>query len=51
VTIFSAHGVSERVENESRYKNLKVIDATCPLVKKVHLQAQKWLLILTDIHP
>ncbi|MBY0581214.1 MAG: 4-hydroxy-3-methylbut-2-enyl diphosphate reductase, partial [Rickettsiales bacterium] len=42
VTIFSAHGVSERVENESRYKNLKVIDATCPLVKKVHLQAQKF---------
>jgi 4-hydroxy-3-methylbut-2-en-1-yl diphosphate reductase len=42
VTIFSAHGVSEKVENESRYKNLKVIDATCPLVKKVHLQAQKF---------
>jgi 4-hydroxy-3-methylbut-2-enyl diphosphate reductase len=42
VTIFSAHGVSEKVENESRYKTLKVIDATCPLVKKVHLQAQKF---------
>jgi 4-hydroxy-3-methylbut-2-en-1-yl diphosphate reductase len=42
VTIFSAHGVSEKVENESRYKNLKIIDATCPLVKKVHVQAQKF---------
>lgn len=42
VTIFSAHGVSEKVENKSKYKNLKIIDATCPLVKKVHLQAQKF---------
>ena len=42
VTIYSAHGVSEKVENESRFKHLKVIDATCPLVKKVHLQAQKF---------
>ena len=42
VTIYSAHGVSEKVENESRFKHLKIIDATCPLVKKVHLQAQKF---------
>lgn len=42
VTIFSAHGVSEKVENKSKFKNLKIIDATCPLVKKVHLQAQKF---------
>ena len=42
VTIFSAHGVSEKVENKSKDKNLKIIDATCPLVKKVHLQAQKF---------
>lgn len=42
ITIFSAHGVSEKVENESKYKNLNVIDATCPLVKKVHFQAQKF---------
>ena len=41
VTIYSAHGVSEKVESESRFKHLKVIDATCPLVKKVHLQAKK----------
>ena len=33
VTIFSAHGVSEKVENKSKDKNLKIIDATCPLVK------------------
>ena len=42
ITIFSAHGVSKRVEEASIRKNLKVIDATCPLVKKVHLQAQKF---------
>ena len=42
VTIFSAHGVSTKVEDESRYKNLKIIDATCPLVSKVHLLAQKF---------
>ena len=42
ITIFSAHGVSKRVEEASINKNLKVIDATCPLVKKVHLQAQKF---------
>ena len=42
VTIFSAHGVSKKVEKESIRKHLKIIDATCPLVKKVHLQAQKF---------
>jgi|TARA_B100000315_G_scaffold210670_1_gene207090 4-hydroxy-3-methylbut-2-enyl diphosphate reductase len=36
VTIFSAHGISESVENEARIRNLPVIDATCPLVSKVH---------------
>jgi 4-hydroxy-3-methylbut-2-enyl diphosphate reductase len=40
VTIFSAHGVSEEVERVGRERNLRVIDATCPLVTKVHLQAQ-----------
>ncbi|HCR86425.1 MAG TPA: 4-hydroxy-3-methylbut-2-enyl diphosphate reductase [Alphaproteobacteria bacterium] len=39
VTIFSAHGVSEQVELEAKYRNLPVIDATCPLVTKVHNQA------------
>ena len=36
VTVFSAHGVSEAVEDEARRRNLPVIDATCPLVSKVH---------------
>lgn len=40
VTIFSAHGVSENVENSAKLKNLDVLDATCPLVTKVHLEAQ-----------
>jgi 4-hydroxy-3-methylbut-2-enyl diphosphate reductase len=41
ITIFSAHGVSEKVENEAKDRNLPVIDATCPLVKKVHKEAQR----------
>lgn len=40
VTIFSAHGISEAVENEARRRNLPVIDATCPLVSKVHKEGQ-----------
>ncbi|MEM7306077.1 MAG: 4-hydroxy-3-methylbut-2-enyl diphosphate reductase [Planctomycetota bacterium] len=42
VTIFSAHGVAERVEREGAARNLRVIDATCPLVTKVHTQAQRY---------
>lgn len=42
VTIFSAHGVSDQRVNEARARGLKVIDATCPLVAKVHMQAQKY---------
>ncbi len=38
-TIFSAHGVSPAVREEAAERNLKVIDATCPLVTKVHLEA------------
>jgi 4-hydroxy-3-methylbut-2-enyl diphosphate reductase len=41
VTIFSAHGVSEQVEIEANEKDLLVIDATCPLVKKVHSEASR----------
>src|SRR5579863_9289208 len=40
--IFSAHGVSPAVRAEARERNLKVIDATCPLVTKVHLEAVKF---------
>jgi 4-hydroxy-3-methylbut-2-enyl diphosphate reductase len=39
VVIFSAHGVSPEVRNDAAAKRLKVIDATCPLVTKVHLEA------------
>ena len=40
--IFSAHGVSPAVRLEARERSLKVIDATCPLVTKVHLEAVKF---------
>ena len=41
-TIFSAHGVSQEVRNIADSKLLRVIDATCPLVTKVHMQAQRY---------
>jgi len=40
--IFSAHGVSPAVRQEAKDRQLKVIDATCPLVTKVHLEAVKF---------
>ena len=40
--IFSAHGVSPEVGREARSRQLRVIDATCPLVTKVHLEAVKF---------
>ncbi len=39
--VFSAHGVSPQVRAEADAKRLRVIDATCPLVTKVHLEAKK----------
>ena len=42
LTIFSAHGVSQEVRNIADSKLLRVIDATCPLVTKVHMQAQRY---------
>jgi 4-hydroxy-3-methylbut-2-enyl diphosphate reductase len=42
VTIFSAHGVSTAVVEQAKRRNLKIIDATCPLVTKVHLRAQRY---------
>ena len=42
LTIFSAHGVSDARVDEARLRRLNVIDATCPLVAKVHLQAGKY---------
>ena len=40
--IYSAHGVSPAVREISKERNLKVIDATCPLVTKVHIEAVKF---------
>ena len=42
VVIFSAHGVSQKVQNEAANRQLKVFDATCPLVTKVHLEVSKF---------
>lgn len=42
VTIFSAHGVSDKVEEDAFDRRLDVIDATCPLVSKVHREAKKY---------
>lgn len=42
VVIFSAHGVSKAVEDEAERRRLKVFDASCPLVKKVHLEVIKY---------
>ena len=41
-TIFSAHGVSDKVEEEALKKSLEIVDATCPLVKKVHIEAMRY---------
>lgn len=42
VLVFSAHGVPPRVRDEAKDRMLQVIDATCPLVTKVHLEALKF---------
>ena len=42
VAVFSAHGVSRKVEDEAQARGLKVIDATCPLVSKVHNEAKRY---------
>jgi 4-hydroxy-3-methylbut-2-en-1-yl diphosphate reductase len=41
--IFSAHGVSQAIRAEARRRGLKVFDATCPLVTKVHVEVTKML--------
>ena len=43
VTIFSAHGVARKVQLEAGARNLPVLDATCPLVSKVHNQAKRYI--------
>src|SRR6202795_4281301 len=42
VLVFSAHGVPPTTREEARLRELRVIDATCPLVTKVHLEALKF---------
>ncbi len=42
VTIFSAHGVSQKVEGGATLRDLDVIDATCPLVTKVHKEGRRY---------
>ena len=43
VTVFSAHGVSKTIEAEAKARNLPVLDATCPLVSKVHAQGRHYV--------
>jgi 4-hydroxy-3-methylbut-2-en-1-yl diphosphate reductase len=43
VTIFSAHGVAKSVEDEASVRNLPVLNATCPLVTKVHNQGKRYV--------
>jgi len=42
IVIFSAHGVSQAVRNEAEQRGLKVFDATCPLVTKVHMEVASY---------
>ena len=44
ITIFSAHGVAKKVEAEAAERGLRVLNATCPLVSKVHAQGRHYLL-------
>lgn len=42
ILIFSAHGVSKSIEDEAKRKGIQIIDATCPLVSKVHKEAKRY---------
>ena len=42
ITVFSAHGVAKRVEEVAKERGLPVIDATCPLVTKVHNEGRRY---------
>ena len=41
ITVFSAHGVSEKVERDASVRGLRSLDATCPLVSKVHAEGRR----------
>jgi 4-hydroxy-3-methylbut-2-enyl diphosphate reductase len=49
VTVFSAHGVSRVVETEARQRDLDVIDATCPLVRRVHREGARYARLDYDV--
>lgn len=42
LTVFSAHGVSPEVERAAQLRSLDIIDATCPLVRKVHIEGRRY---------
>ena len=42
ITVFSAHGVSEKVEQDASARGLRALDATCPLVSKVHVEGRRY---------
>src|SRR3712207_7240146 len=42
IVIFSAHGVAPEVHEQAKARSLKAIDATCPLVTKVHQEAKRF---------
>ena len=43
LVVFSAHGVSPSVHKEAEQRSLRVIDATCPLVSKVHVEVERFV--------
>lgn len=47
--IFSAHGVSQKVRNEAQERELRIFDATCPLVTKVHLEVARHEIKTEDV--
>lgn len=47
--IFSAHGVSQQVRDDANNRDLRVFDATCPLVTKVHLEVARYELNAEDV--
>jgi len=49
ITVFSAHGVAQSVEDAAAIRSLPVIDATCPLVSKVHHEAQRYAVSGRDV--
>lgn len=49
ITVFSAHGVSKKVEQDASLRSLQPIDATCPLVSKVHNEGRRYAVRGYDI--